>query len=84
MEKKTKGFQTSDLAYVAVYTVYNMVIANMYNVVSSFTSGMEAVFGLIMATVTGAGIPEAIAAAVLVGVITTAILRSGVMQRKYA
>ncbi len=46
--------------------------------------GMEAVFGLIMATVTGAGIPEAIAAAVLVGVITTAILRSGVMQRKYA
>lgn len=46
--------------------------------------GMEAVFGLIMATVTGAGVPEAIAAAVLVGVITTAILRSGVMQRKYA
>ncbi|MBR2732566.1 MAG: polysaccharide biosynthesis C-terminal domain-containing protein [Clostridia bacterium] len=38
-----------DLAYVAVYSVYNMVIANMYNVVSSFTSGMEAVFGDMLA-----------------------------------
>ena len=38
-----------DLAHVAVYSVYNMVIANMYNVVSSFTSGMEAVFGDMLA-----------------------------------
>ena len=39
----------SDLNLVAVYSVYNMVIANIYNVVSAFTSGMEAVFGDMLA-----------------------------------
>ena len=39
--------------------------------------GMEAVFGLIMGTVTASGIPEAIAAAVLVTVITLALLKTG-------
>lgn len=39
----------ADLGLVAVYSVYNMVIANMYNVVSAFTSGMEAVFGDMLA-----------------------------------
>lgn len=42
--------------------------------------GREAVFGLIMATVTGAGIPEAIAAAVLVSAISLAIMKSGVLR----
>jgi hypothetical protein len=42
---------------------------------------MEAVFGLIMGTVTASGIPEAIAAAVLVTVITAAILRAGTARR---
>lgn len=37
--------------------------------------GISAVFGLIMATVTASGIPEAIAAAILVGVIGKALLR---------
>jgi uncharacterized membrane protein len=42
--------------------------------------GREAVFGLIMATVTGAGIPEAIAAAVLVSAISLAIMKAGVLR----
>ena len=62
----------------SIYLLFARQYAEVKNV------GMEAVFGLIMATVTGAGIPEAIAAAILVGVISTAILRSGVMQRRYA
>ena len=39
----------ADLNLVAVYSVYNMVISNIYNVVSAFTSGMEAVFGDMLA-----------------------------------
>ncbi len=41
---------------------------------------LEAVFGLIMATVAASGIPEALAAAVLVGVVGKALL--GVSRRK--
>lgn len=43
--------------------------------------GMEAVFGLIMGTVTASGIPEAIAAAVLVTVITMALLKTGMFAK---
>lgn len=39
----------ADLTQVAVYSVYNMVITNMRNVIISFTSGMEAVFGDMLA-----------------------------------
>lgn len=35
----------SSLKNVAVYSVYNMVISHMQNLVMSFTSGMEALFG---------------------------------------
>lgn len=34
-----------DLTYVSVYSVYEMVIGQLKNVINSFTSGMEAVFG---------------------------------------
>ena len=34
-----------NLKSVAIYSVYNMVIANIQNVVSSFATGMEAFFG---------------------------------------
>ncbi|MBO7710471.1 MAG: ECF transporter S component [Lachnospiraceae bacterium] len=76
------GFIGSMTNTVLVMGSIFLLFARQYAEVKNV--GMEAVFGLIMATVTGAGVPEAIAAAVLVGVITTAILRSGVMQRKYA
>ena len=33
------------LKYVSVYSVHNMVISQLQNIISSFTSGMEAVFG---------------------------------------
>lgn len=39
----------SDLKTVAVYSVYNMVVTQVYNVVSSFGGGMEAAFGNILA-----------------------------------
>ena len=35
----------SKLEYVAVYSVYNMVVANIQNLASSFIAGMEALFG---------------------------------------
>lgn len=34
-----------DLATVSVYSVYNMVIAQLQSILSSFSTGMEAVFG---------------------------------------
>ncbi len=46
--------------------------------------GMEAVFGLVMGTVTASGIPEAIAAAVLVTAITAALLKTGITRRAVA
>lgn len=39
----------SDLFSVAVYAVYNMIVSNIQNLVSAFTSGMEAVFGDMLA-----------------------------------
>ena len=35
----------SNLTLVAVYSIYNMVISNMQNLVTSFSAGMEALFG---------------------------------------
>lgn len=34
-----------DLTYVAVYSVYHMIVVQLQNILSSFSSGMEAVFG---------------------------------------
>ena len=39
----------ADLKLVAVYSVYNMIISHIVNFASSFTSGMEAVFGDMLA-----------------------------------
>lgn len=39
----------ADLSAVAVYSVYNMVISHMQTLAQSFTSGMEAVFGDMLA-----------------------------------
>ena len=39
----------ADLKAVAVYSVYNMVTANIQNLASSFVAGMEAVFGDMLA-----------------------------------
>lgn len=39
----------SSLNAVAVYSVYNMVVANIQNLASSFISGMEALFGDMLA-----------------------------------
>lgn len=39
----------SDLYSVAVYAVYNMVVSNIQNLVSSFAAGMEALFGDMLA-----------------------------------
>lgn len=39
----------ADLRTVAVYTVYNMIISHIQNLAISFTSGMEAVFGDMLA-----------------------------------
>lgn len=38
-----------NLKSVAIYSVYNMVVANIQNVVTSFSTGMEAYFGDMMA-----------------------------------
>jgi len=57
----------------SIYFLFAKQYAEVKNV------GMEAVFGLVMGTVTASGIPEAIAAAVLVTVITAALLRSGIL-----
>lgn len=39
----------ADLYSVAVYSVYNMIVANIQNLVISFASGMEALFGDMLA-----------------------------------
>lgn len=38
-----------DIKFVAVYTVYNLVVSSMSKIVRSFTSGMEAAFGNMIA-----------------------------------
>ena len=59
----------------SIYILFAKQYAEVKNV------GMEAVFGLIMGTVTASGIPEAIAAAVLVAVIAEALKRAGMLRR---
>ena len=62
----------------SIYFLFARQYAEVKNV------GMEAVFGLVMGTVTASGIPEAIAAAVLVGVITEGTRHAGVLQQSMA
>ena len=59
----------------SIYFLFAKQYAELKNV------GMEAVFGLVMGTVTASGIPEAIAAAILVSAITSALLRTSLVQR---
>ena len=62
----------------SIYLLFAKQYAEVKNV------GMEAVFGLVMGTVTASGVPEAIAAAVLVTAITAALLKSGLTRRALA
>lgn len=39
----------SDLTYVAVYSVYNLIASSLRNITTSFTGGMEALFGNMIA-----------------------------------
>lgn len=39
----------SDLKKVSIYAVYSMIVNNVSNITSSFTSGMEALFGRLLA-----------------------------------
>lgn len=73
------GFAGSMTNTVFVMGSIYLLFARQYAEVKNV--GMEAVFGLVMGTVTASGIPEAIAAAILVSVITAALLKSGVMKR---
>lgn len=54
----------------SIYVLYAEQYAKAMN------EAMTAVFALVMATVTGSGVPEAIAAAILVGVIGKALLKA--------
>ena len=72
------GFAGSMTNTVFVMGSIFLLFARQYAEVKNV--GMEAVFGLIMGTVTASGIPEAIAAAILVSVITAAVARSGVLR----
>ena len=76
------GFVGSMTNTVFVMGSIFLLFARQYAEVKNV--GMEAVFGLIMATVTGSGVPEAIAAAVLVTAITAAILKAGVLRVRTA
>ena len=39
----------ADLKYVAIYSVYRLVVFNIWNIASSFSGGMEAAFGEMLA-----------------------------------
>ena len=58
----------------SIYLLFAQQYAEVKNV------GMEAVFGLVMGTVAASGIPEAIAAAILVTAITGGLMKSGVLR----
>jgi uncharacterized membrane protein len=62
----------------SIYLLFAQQYAEVKNV------GMEAVFGLVMATVATSGVPEAVAAAILVTVITAGVLKSGVLRQNAA
>ena len=59
----------------SIYLLFAQQYAEAKNV------GMEAVFGLVMGTVAASGVPEAIAAAILVTAITGGLMKSGVLRR---
>ncbi len=75
------GFFGSMVNTVFVMGSIYLLFAKQYAEVKNV--GMEAVFGLVMGTVTASGIPEAIAAAVLVSVITSALLGTGFVRKLY-
>ena len=58
----------------SIYLLFAQQYAEAKNV------GMEAVFGLVMGTVAASGVPEAIAAAILVTAITGGLMKSGVLR----
>ena len=62
----------------SIYLLFAQQYAEVKNV------GMEAVFGLVMGTVATSGVPEAIAAAILVTAITGGLLKSGVLRQNIA
>ena len=59
----------------SIYLLFAQQYAEVKNV------GMEAVFGLVMGTVAASGVPEAIAAAILVTAITGGLMKSGVLRQ---
>ena len=61
--------------FFCIYLLFAQQYAEVKNV------GMEAVFGLVMGTVAASGVPEAIAAAILVTAITGGLMKSGVLRQ---
>ena len=76
----TTGLSMTNTIFVmgSIYLLFAQQYAEVKNV------GMEAVFGLVMATVATSGVPEAVAAAILVTVITAGVLKSGVLRQNAA
>ncbi len=68
------GFVGSMVNTVLVMGSIYLLLAREY--AQARSAAVDAVWGLIMATVTGSGIPEAIAAAILVGVIGKVLLQA--------
>lgn len=68
------GFVGSMVNTVFVMGSIYLLLAREY--AQARSAAVDAVWGLIMATVTGSGIPEAIAAAILVGVIGKVLLQA--------
>ena len=68
------GFLGSMVNTVLVMGSIYLLFAQQY--AEANEAPMNAVFGLVMATVTASGIPEAVAAAVLVTVIGAALLKA--------
>ena len=76
------GFVGSMTNTVLVMGSIYLLLAQQYAQVKNV--GMQAVFGLVMGTVTGSGVMEAIAAVVLVSAIGKALLQVGAAVKKPA
>ena len=74
------GFVGSMTNTVCVMGSIYLLLAQQYAQVKNV--GMEAVFGLVMGTVTGSGVMEAIAAVVLVTTIGKVLLQVGVAAER--
>ena len=74
------GFVGSMTNTVCVMGSIYLLLAQQYAQVKNV--GMEAVFGLVMGTVTGSGVMEAIAAVVLVTAIGKVLLQVGVAAER--